>query len=80
MSNRSTHLALAINLKGKKELLGLWTADSEGAKYWLAVMTELKKRGVQDILIAAVDGLLCFMAIENISKKWRMPIKYWSQD
>lgn len=60
VGNRSIHLALAINLEGKKELLGLWTAENEGAKYWLAVMTELKNRGVQDILIAAVDGLTGF--------------------
>jgi putative transposase len=57
---RSIHLALAITLEGKKELLGLWIAETEGAKYWLGVMTELKNRGVQDILIAAVDGLSGF--------------------
>ena len=60
VANRSIHLALAINLEGKKELLGLWTAENEGAKYWLAIMTELKNRGVQDFLIAAVDGLTGF--------------------
>ena len=60
VTNRSIHLALAINLEGKKELLGLWTAENEGAKHWLAIMTELKNRGVQDILIAAVDGLTGF--------------------
>lgn len=60
VANRSIHLALAINMEGKKELLGLWTAENEGAKYWLAIMTELKNRGVQDILIAAVDGLSGF--------------------
>ena len=57
---RSIHLGLAITLEGKKELLGLWMADNEGAKYWLGIMTELKNRGVQDILIAAVDGLSGF--------------------
>lgn len=60
VTNRSMHLALAINLEGQKELLGLWSAESEGAKYWLGIMTELKNRGVQDILIAAVDGLTGF--------------------
>lgn len=60
VANRSIHLALGVNLEGKKELLGLWTADTEGAKYWLAIMTELKNRGLQDILIAAVDGLTGF--------------------
>jgi putative transposase len=57
---KSIYLALAITLEGKKELLGLWIDQSEGAKFWLGVMTELKNRGVRDILIAAVDGLKGF--------------------
>lgn len=57
VAKRAMHLALAINLEGKKELLGLWMADTEGAKYWLSIISELKNRGVEDILIAAVDGL-----------------------
>jgi len=57
---KSIYLALAITLEGKKELLGLWIDQSEGAKFWLGIMTELKNRGVQDILIAAVDGLSGF--------------------
>ena len=60
VAKRSIYMALAINLEGKKELLGLWLGESEGAKYWLGIMTELKNRGVQDILIAAVDGLTGF--------------------
>lgn len=60
VGKRSMHLALAINLEGKKELLGLWIAENEGAKYWLSIITELKNRGVEDILIAAVDGLTGF--------------------
>jgi transposase-like protein len=60
ISKRSIYLALAINLEGKKELLGLWLGESEGAKFWLEIITELKNRGVQDILIAAVDGLTGF--------------------
>jgi putative transposase len=51
------YLALGITMAGKKELLGLWLSDSEGAKCWLAVFTELKKRGVQDCFIGCVDGL-----------------------
>lgn len=47
-------------MEGKKELLGLWISQKEGAKFWLGVMTELKKRGVQDIFIAAIDGLTAF--------------------
>ena len=58
--NKSVYLALGINLEGQKELLGLWIAQTEGAKFWLAVMTELRNRGVQDILIACVDGLTGF--------------------
>ncbi len=47
-------------MSGQKELLGLWIAQSEGAKFWLGILTELKNRGVQDILIACVDGLTGF--------------------
>jgi transposase-like protein len=53
-------LALAIRMDGQKELLGLWAEQNEGAKFWLGVLTELKNRGVQDVLIAAVDGLTGF--------------------
>ena len=60
VAKRSIYLALAVNLEGKKELLGLWLGESEGAKFWLGLITELKNRGVQDILIAAVDGLTGF--------------------
>ncbi|SCZ64403.1 Transposase, Mutator family [Photorhabdus luminescens] len=55
--NKSVFLALAINTEDHKELLGMWIAENEGAKFWLSVMTELKNRGVQDILIACIDGL-----------------------
>lgn len=58
--NKSVFLALAINTEGHKELLGMWMAENEGAKFWLSVLTELKNRGVQDILIACVDGLKGF--------------------
>ena len=60
VQNKSVYLALGINLDGEKELLGLWIAQSEGAKFWLSVMTELKNRGLQDIFIACVDGLKGF--------------------
>lgn len=46
--------------EGRKELLGMWLAEKEGAKFWLNVLTELKNRGLQDILIACVDGLQGF--------------------
>lgn len=58
--NKAVFLALGINLEGHKELLGLWLAENEGAKFWLGVLTELKNRGLQDILIACVDGLKGF--------------------
>lgn len=58
--NKAVFLALAINLDGEKELLGLWFAENEGAKFWLNVLTELQNRGIEDILIACVDGLKGF--------------------
>lgn len=54
------YLALGINREGRKELLGMWLAENEGAKFWLSVLSELKNRGLQDILIACVDGLKGF--------------------
>lgn len=57
---KSMYVALGINLEGHKELLGLWLAETEGAKFWLSVLTELKNRGLEDIFIAAVDGLTGF--------------------
>jgi putative transposase len=58
--NKAIHLVLAINLNGEKELLGMWMSQSEGAKFWMNVLTELKNRGAQDIFIACVDGLTGF--------------------
>ena len=58
--NKAVYLALGVNLEGHKELLGLWLAENEDAKFWLNVLTELQNRGVQDILIACVDGLKGF--------------------
>ena len=58
--NKAVHLALGVRADGSKEVLGLWLEQNEGAKFWLRVMTELKNRGVEDILIAVVDGLKGF--------------------
>lgn len=58
--NKAVYLALGVNLDGHKELLGLWLSENEGAKFWLNVLTELQNRGVEDILIACVDGLKGF--------------------
>ena len=64
---KAVYLALGINMAGEKELLGIWIAQTEGAKFWLQVVTELKNRGVQDIFIACVDGLKGFPeAIEAV--------------
>ena len=65
--NKAIYLALGVNIEGHKELLGLWVAENEGAKFWLGVLTELQNRGLKDILIACVDGLKGFPeAIQNV--------------
>jgi len=58
--NKAIYLALGINLEGRKELLGMWIAEREGATFWLSVLTELQNRGLKDVFIAAVDGLTGF--------------------
>ncbi len=60
VKNKAVYVALGVNRDGLREVLGLWIADNEGAKFWLSVMNELKNRGVQDVLIAVVDGLKGF--------------------
>ena len=60
VKNKAVYVALGVTRDGVREVLGLWIADNEGAKFWLSVMTELKNRGVQDVLIAVVDGLKGF--------------------
>ena len=58
--NKALYVALAINWEGRKEVLGLWLANTEGAKFWMSVLTDIKNRGVEDILIACMDGLTGF--------------------
>ncbi len=58
--NKAIYLALGIRPDGSKEPLGLWIEQTEGAKFWLRAMNDLKARGVNDILIATVDGLKGF--------------------
>ena len=58
--NKAVYLALGVRADGRKEILGLWIEQTEGAKFWLRVMNELKNRGVEDVLIAVVDGLKGF--------------------
>ena len=63
--NKALHFAIGINIEGKKELLGMWITNNEGAKFWLSIVTDLKNRGVEDILIASVDGLKGFSEAIN---------------
>lgn len=73
--NKSVFLALGINIEGQKELLGMWLAENEGAKFWLNVLAELKNRGLNDILIACVDGLKGFPdAINTVYPKARIQL------
>ena len=60
ITQQTIYLAVGINMQGKKELLGLWISQNEGAKFWLDVLTDLKNRGLKDIFVACVDGLKGF--------------------
>ena len=67
---KSAYLAIGVGVDGRKEVLGMWLEETEGAKFWLKVVTELKNRGVEDILIACVDGLKGFpQALEAVFPK-----------
>src|ERR1700761_73165 len=67
VKNKAIYVALALTLTGEKEVLGLWVEQTEGARFWLGVLNELKTRGIEDILIAVVDGLKGFPeAIEAV--------------
>jgi putative transposase len=73
--NKAIYVAIGVNGGGLKEVLGLWIDQTEGAKFWLAVMTELKNRGLNDILIACVDGLKGFPeAIEAVFPKTQVQL------
>ena len=60
VSQHTVYVALGVNLEGKKELLGLWLAETEGAKFWLSCLTDLQSRGLADIFVACIDGLAGF--------------------
>src|SRR5438552_13635665 len=60
VSPHTMYVAIGVNLQGKKDLLGLWLSETEGAKFWLGCLTDLKNRGLNDIFIACVDGLTGF--------------------
>src|SRR5580700_2463330 len=67
VENRAVYVAIGIDLEGRKEVLGLWTSGNEGAKFWLAVLSELRNRGVKDVFVVCVDGLKGFpQAIESV--------------
>jgi len=72
VQNRACYLAIGVTCDGDREVLGIWWQDTEGAKFWLAVLNDLRRRGVQDVLIACVDGLKGFPeAIEaTFPKAW----------
>ena len=72
VQNRACYLALGVTCDGDREVLGIWWQETEGAKFWLAVLNDLRQRGVQDVLIACVDGLRGFPeAIEaTFPKAW----------
>ena len=73
--NKALYNVLAITVDGKKELLGMYVAESEGAKFWLQVLTDLKNRGVEDVLIACIDNLKGFSeAIETVFPKTEIQV------
>ncbi len=73
--NKAVYLAIGVNMDGIKEVLGMWTSENEGAKFWLQVVTELKNRGVKEVFIACVDGLKGFPeAIEAIFPKTQIQL------
>src|SRR5579862_5873439 len=75
VENRAVYVAMGVDLNGHKDVLGLWTSANEGAKFWMNVLTELKNRGVKDILIVCVDGLKGFpQAIEAVFPEARVQL------
>lgn len=75
IQNKAVYVVVAINTSGVKQVLGLWVAQTEGAKFWLSVLTDLKNRGVKDIFIACVDGLKGFPeAIEAVFPKTQVQL------
>jgi putative transposase len=75
VENRAVYVAIGVDLEGRKDVLGLWTNSNEGAKFWLAVLTELKNRGVKDVLIVCIDGLRGFpQAVEAVYPEARVQL------
>jgi putative transposase len=67
VTQHTVYVALGVNLEGKKELLGLWLNETEGAKFWLACLTDLKNRGLSDIFVACIDGLSGFAEAVHVA-------------
>ena len=79
--NKAIYTVLALNMEGKKEVLGLYLSESEGANFWLSVLTDLHNRGVEDILIASVDGLTGFPEpIALDLSRYRSPVVHRAPD
>lgn len=75
VQNKAVYLAIGVTMDGQKDVLGMWVSQNEGAKFWLSGVTELKTRGVEDILIACVDGLKGFPeAIETVFPKTQVQL------
>lgn len=75
VENRAVYVAIGVDMEGRKEVLGLWSSGNEGAKFWLSVLTELKNRGVKDMLIVCIDGLKGFpQAIESVFPEARIQL------
>jgi transposase-like protein len=75
VSQHTVYVAIGVNLTGHKELLGLWLAETEGAKFWLNVLTDLQNRGLKDIFVACIDGLSGFaQAIHTVYEKTKVQL------
>jgi len=75
VSQHTVYVAIGVNLEGRKELLGLWLSENEGAKFWLGVLTDMKNRGLSDIFVACIDGLTGFAdAIRTVYEKTKVQL------
>ena len=96
VQGKTIYLIIGLRKDGLKEVLGIWISETESASFWMNVLTDLKARGVEDILITCTDNLAgirqainavfpddqsavkaVYLAINNIQKKWTMPIRSW---
>ena len=79
--NKAVYVALGIDLFYKKDILGLWISENEGAKFWLSNLTEMKNRGMQDMLISCTDNLTGVSeAISAVYPKYENPIMHSSSN